>query len=409
MFSRITNQSARCYIVANIEPDNTLLDFQALRQQLKEFTSYQLQFQEDTAFSLRWAEALYHELEGSSDSWKVTSNEDTRDKLMAIPLDEQPTAYYEGPSRPTPMTVVATDGSQIYPDRHKEPLWYLINVSRIAFHYGTLEPPCLESLPTLFFRGQGLEGLDAEQYKITGRDVVSALRDEKELSTLLDLAVEYRQDNTPLLAMADGTLIRWMLRGIKNPELEAVLLSRYVDVLDGFCKEQIAVCSYISMPGNKEFVRLLAQQAIDDPKERENRIKDINDRLLFERILPRGARSSLFQSQSKILSGYSADLQVCYFYIHVESSETAHEIARVEVPMWMAKDAERINMVHAAVLSEAQKGRGYPMILSEAHEHAVVRGSERSLFYEMIENLSVEQGRPLLNSMKQRAKERTIL
>ena len=386
-----------------------MLDFQALRQQLKEFTSYQLQFQEDTAFSLRWAEALYRELEGSGEPWKVTANEDTRDKLMAIPLDDQPTAHYEGPSRPTPMIVVATDGSQIYPDRHKEPLWYLINVSRIAFHYGTLQPPCLESVPTLFFRGQEIEGLDTEQFEITGQDVVSALRDEKELSTLFDLAMEYNQKDVPLLAIADGTLIRWMLRGIKNPKQEKALLSRYVDILDRFWKEQIAVCSYISMPGNKEFIRLLAHQVIDDPKEREDRIKDLNDRLVFERILPRGARSPLFKSQSKILSGYSADLQVCYFYVHVEASETVHEIARVEVPMWMTKDSDRINRVHATVLSEARKGRGYPMILSEAHEHAVVRGSERSLFYEMIEKLSVEQGRPLSTSLKLRAKERTIL
>ena len=386
-----------------------MLDFQALRKQLNEFTSHQLQFQEEAEASLRWVIDHFQQLAEDGVAWKSGATEEKQSKLMAIPLDESPVSQVAAPTRPTPMTVVATDGSQIYPDRHREPLWYLINVSKIAFHYGTVDRPCLESVPSLFFRGQALEGLDAEQLDITGRDLVSAFRDELELSTLLDLAHSHHSHDRPLLAIADGTLIRWMLKGIKNPELEAILLSRYIDVLKGFQTAQIPLCSYISMPANKEFVRLLVHQVVDHAEERENKIRQINDRQLFERILPRGARSALFKSQSKILSEYNDDLQVCYFYVHVEASASIHEIARVEFPMWMARDDAWINLVHGTVLSEAQKGRGYPMILSEAHEHAVVRGSERTLFYDMIEQLSVEQGKPLSNSMKHRSKERTIL
>ena len=395
----------------NSQPETvyTLLDFQALRQQLNEFTSHQLQFQEDAEAGLRWVVERFKELSAAHHTWRTGTDDEKHAKLMAIPLEESPSVFVDGSTRPTPMTVVASDGSQIYPDRHREPLWYLINVSKIAFQYGTTEKPCLESVPSLFFRGQALDGLDAEQLDVTGRDVISAFRDELELRTLLELAQDHQKKDRPLLAIADGTLIRWMLRGIKNPELEAILLSRYVDVLDGFRKVQIPLCSYISMPGNKEFVRLLVHQVVENPSEREDKIERINDRLFFDRVLPKGARSALFKSQSKILSEYNSELQVCYFYVHVVAGESTREIARVELPIWMAKNDSWINLVHATVLSEAQKGRGYPMILSEAHEHAVVRGSERSLFYEMIEQLSVEHGKPLLSSMKQRAKEHNIL
>src|SRR5690606_27637248 len=89
--------------------------------------------------------------------------------------------------RPTPVTVVATDGSQIYPERHVEPTCYLLNVSRIAFHYGTEEPCVIEAVPQLRYRARDLEDLAGEgddaRFDVTV-EVVSALRDEPELVTL---------------------------------------------------------------------------------------------------------------------------------------------------------------------------------------------------------------------------------
>ena len=386
-----------------------MLDFQALRKQMKDFGAYQLQFQLESESGLKEALNTFAVLSERSESWEVADSEAGHGKLMALPVDNQPHKQYSVSSRPAEMTVVATDGSQIYPDRHREPLWYLVNISQIAFHYGTMEKPQMDSVPTLFFRGQALDGVDEELIEVTGREVISAVRDELELSALIEAAVTNRYPGRPLLAMADGTLIRWMLRGIKDPELEAKLLSRYVQVLRSFRDEQVPLCSYISMPGNKEFVRLLMHQVYPESDDRERCIKDINDRLFFEQILPLGARSAIFQSRSKILSGYDEDVQVCFFYVHINAGGATSEIARVEIPKWMTKDMAIIDVVHSAVVSEAEKGRGYPMILSEAHEHAVVRGQERTLFYEMIEQVSIEQGRPVALSMKQRAKDQAIL
>ena len=352
---------------------------------------------------------LFNTLKEHETPWDVVEGESGHAKLMANPIDDQPARFYPPMARPDALTVVATDGSQIYPDRHREPLWYLINISKIVFHYGTVEAPLMEAEPTLFFRGQALDGVDEEHIEVTGRDVISAVRDELELSALVDTAQAARSGSRPLIALADGTLIRWMLRGIKNPELEAKLLNNYVQVLMRFRDATIPLGSYISMPGNKEVVRLLMHQVYPNAEEREARIKEINDRLFFEQILPVGSRSAIFKSQSKILSGYDTDVQVCFFYVRVPAGEVSSEIARVECPVWMTGEGGWIDLLHTTVVSEARKGRGYPMILSEAHEHAVVRGQERALFYEMIEQLSIEQGRPVALSMKQRSKDRAIL
>ena len=386
-----------------------MLDFQALRKQMKDFGAYQLQFQLESASGLKEALRIFEVLKEAGTPWTTVEDESGHAKLMAVPLSKQPTQHELPIERPEEITVVATDGSQIYPDRHREPLWYLINISEIAFHYGTTEPPRMETAPTLFFRGQALDGIDEEQIEVSGRDVISAVRDELELAALARASKAAQRKGRPLVALADGTLIRWMLRGIKNPDVEARLLARYVNVLREFRDAAIPMGSYISMPGNKDVVRLLLHQVYSDKDEREKRIKEINDRIVFEQVLPPGARSSVFKSQSKIMSDYDEDVEVCFFYVHIRSGASSGEIARVEIPAWMTGDTAWIDLVHATVVNEAQKGRGYPMILSEAHEHAVIRGQDRALFYEMIEQLSVEQGRPVALSMKQRSKDRAIL
>ena len=386
-----------------------MIDFQSLREQMKAFGDFQLSYNESREEALQDALRAYEQHKHNSVSWAVPS--DTHEKLVALPItddsaiDPDPAATFECAERATPMTVVASDGSQIYPDRHIEPLCYLLNVSRIAFHYGTREAPLLASRSTLCFRGQSIEDLDDEVVEVTGRDVVSALRDELELTELLETAQSFSQQGRPLLAMADGTLIRWMLRKMQNPDLESRLLHRYVKALLSFSDHDIPMCSYISMPANKEFIRLLMHQVYGDAREREQRIRDLNDGALLRNILPAGARSAVFKSKSKVLDAYDSRVHVCFFYVHVGVKGVFQEVARVEIPYWVAQNKTYLEQVHATVLSEAEKGNGYPMILSEAHEQAVVRAPERALFYQMIEEESIKQGRPPGLSLKKRSKD----
>ena len=51
-----------------------------------------------------------------------------------VPLDEPIMAAYDPTPLPPTATVVATDGSQIYPRRHVTPHYYLINIGTIVNH-----------------------------------------------------------------------------------------------------------------------------------------------------------------------------------------------------------------------------------------------------------------------------------
>jgi hypothetical protein len=42
------------------------------------------------------------------------------------------------------------------------------------------------------------------------------------------------------------------------------------------------------------------------------------------------------------------------------------------------------------IINQAQKGRGYPVCLAEAHEQAVVKGPDREFFYHMIQKIGYD-------------------
>jgi len=328
-------------------------------------------------------------------------------RTLTAGLRERPDARAAATAPPRPLTVVATDGSQIFPDRHVEPTCYLLNVSRIAFHYGTDEPPLMQAEPDLRFRARDLDALRAPDGEAAlfdlSAEVVSALRDEQELRWLLETARGERRPGRPIVALADGTLIRWMLRGMKNRALEDRLLARYLDLLDGFRADGIPVASYVSRPGNTELVNLLRFvrrepefPGLDDDPDAS--LHGLLDRTVVEETLAVGERSALFVSGSHIQQAYGAEGQICYFYVRLPE-----EVGRVELPAWAAAQPGWVDLLHAVVLDECRKGGGYPMVLTEAHQRAVIRAPEKALFYRILEREMVGAG-PGAGSQKAAAK-----
>tara|TARA_B100000949_G_C13968276_1_gene319947 strand:- start:23 stop:205 length:183 start_codon:yes stop_codon:yes gene_type:complete len=55
-------------------------------------------------------------------------------------------------------------------------------------------------------------------------------------------------------------------------------------------------------------------------------------------------------------------------------------------------------------MEQCKKGNGYPVAISEAHEQAVINGSDRSLFKEMVNQALERQGINTYTSQKDRSK-----
>ncbi|MBA7611438.1 hypothetical protein ES703_18662 [subsurface metagenome] len=120
----------------------------------------------------------------------------------------------------------------------------------------------------------------------------------------------------------------------------------------------------------------------------------VRDRELFLNLLSEGERSELFISPSKIQKHYGYH-QVYFFYLRVDD-----EVARVEIPRWVALNEDLLNLVHTLVLDQCRRGQGYPVALSEAHEQAVVTAADRENFWQLVDSSMVDEHMPTLTSAK---------
>jgi hypothetical protein len=113
----------------------------------------------------------------------------------------------------------------------------------------------------------------------------------------------------------------------------------------------------------------------------------LRDAGIWGRLLEPGERSPLWRSSAKIQDFYGDDYAIHFCYVNVGA-----EVARVEVPAWVALDADVLAMTLSLVVAQVQKGYGYPVALAEAHNQAVVRGGDRSRFFALLEREMVKAG-----------------
>jgi len=128
-------------------------------------------------------------------------------------------------------------------------------------------------------------------------------------------------------------------------------------------------------------------------------VAGVQDRELFSNILGQGERSAVFISQSSIVRKHYGVHQVYFSYLRLDD-----EIARVELPRWVAVNEGLLSLVHSLVLDQCQRGQGYPVALSEAHEKAVVTGADRENFWQLVDSSLIEEHLPSLISAKSQSK-----
>jgi len=246
--------------------------------------------------------------------------------------------------------------------------------------------------------------------------LLSVKRSVDECQALAHLAAGL-ENTSPALALLDGSLILWGLTGKAYPQFvtEALLQNGFLKHLDRIRKlkdeKQMAMASYISFPRSTDVVNALRVAICphDTPdcdrdcpsgKQRDcDVISRVQDRELFLNILASGERSALFLSQSNIVKEYYGPHWVYFFYLNVDD-----EIARVEIPQWVASDESLVELVHALVLDQCHRGQGYPVALSEAHEKAVLTGADREQFWQLVESTLTEEHLPSITSAKSMSK-----
>ena len=141
---------------------------------------------------------------------------------------------------------------------------------------------------------------------------------------------------------------------------------------------------YISFPKSKELVNVLRLVAADFDEQLALSMKALSsivDSDIASLFLEPGERTALFQTKTSLVDLYPAPIKPYFCYMNV-----GEEIVRIELPAWIAQNPEAVDRVCAMLLDQARKGRGYPVCLFEAHEQAVIKGTERSFFYQLLQN-----------------------
>ncbi len=390
------------------------LDLTRLLSQVGEMVSRLKSDAEQKQRRLDWARQALADNAGQAEALKSKIDASHITWLVAGIVDGLDGRY---PAQPLPgdFAVVACDGSHIDVDRHRSTRCYLLNIGSAALRYGAAPSAALESQPRLYAGDEDLVIADANargrEQPVEGA-LLSIKRGVEECRRLAELGEDVPAE-LPALALIDGTLLLWGLEAFPDFVMEELLEWGFLKHLDRLmrCSQsgKLALASYISYPGGSDVVNALKvalcpQETVDTNtcpscETREcDAIARVRDRDIFTELLQPGERTDVFVSSSKIQGRYGPH-QVYFCYLNLDD-----EIARVEMPKWVATDHDRLGLAHALVLDQCRRGHGYPVALSEAHEKAVVTGADAENFWRLVELELVDEGLPPTGSAKSRSK-----
>jgi hypothetical protein len=376
----------------------------------------------------RQALALGRYLEESADfaTWAQAADlsRETAAWLLARPV-EPLNATYDLPPRPADYALIATDGSQIDVERHGMAACYVINVGRVFMRYGARPAAKLSAKPTLYYRDDDLYLSDGVRRIAVEGNYLSAKRDVEEGMALADLADEFLllRGDTPAIALQDGTLVRWTLANAEK-FVQDRFLTPYLEYLDRMRERGIPVASYISRPRAPEVagtIRLMLCPDVNVAAGRGAKCSECSDAAagrtpscyacqgltdaeILADMLDEGQRGPLFVSMSRInVESYGSHL-IHFFYMRA-----GREVARVELPRWVAENHAAVDLIHTLIYDQCMKGQGYPVALARAHEQAIVRAADRRAFLSIVEGSLLRAELPASDSRKRESKERQAL
>jgi hypothetical protein len=366
---------------------------------------------EDRRELLEGARQLLHAADAAKLKAKIRNRRNPFPWLVAVPTGTVSRAF-PSPTPPDDFSVVAADGSSIPPDRHSPVRFYVINTGHAVLTYGRNPDANLDSEGRLYFEEKDL-------YISPGRKNIpvegTRLGMTMERAELQALLAASRSATQPAVALLDGSLILWALQ-TEDEEVQHKFLGEFKACLEEFRASRIPVVGYVSYTGSHDLANTLRVWLCqDDPSDCDTcslaekdrtlcvSLSTTLDRQLFNGLLQGGERSDVFESRSAILEKYG-DHRIQFFYMNVGG-----EIARIEAPQWVMREAGMLEHVQAVVYDQCQRSGGYPPYppaLQEAHEQAVIGTAERRLVEELVEQALAERGIVYTRSAKAYSKRR---
>ncbi|MBT3363549.1 MAG: DNA double-strand break repair nuclease NurA [Chloroflexi bacterium] len=371
------------------------LDFGEVAAQVDGMVSRIKTGQKDREQRLRYAIKVISEVDTDPLKAKLERSAATC-TWMTAKVHEEVNRDYDVPDCPDDYSALATDGSHIDADRHIPVGCGLINIGNARITYGQNTSAQLTSEPTLHMEEVVLAG-----------NMLGLKRAVQECQSLAKMA---EGTSGPSVCLVDGSFILWGITGQENVDyVQQLLKGGYLAALDKFRDLRLPLASYISFPRSTDVANALRvaicpfdtancdKQCADEKKC--DGLDGILDRDLFSSVLRTDQRSAIFSSRSKIIEKHYREHAIYFFYLNV-----GDEIARVEIPAYVAQNNDLLEAVHTMVLDQCRRGHGYPVVLMEAHEQAVLTGADREQFWRLVETMLEQNDLPASTSAKSLSK-----
>jgi hypothetical protein len=311
--------------------------------------------------------------------------------VPTAPLD----SHVPCPPRLAAYTALATDGSEIDPDRHGAvDSFYVINIGEARIPYGQPHRDVrLHSTSDVKFREEDLFIVDPRdarrQVPVRDRhlDAVRTVEELRRLAALAETEAAQHGD-VPVIALVDGTLLFSVLEERPRDFLRARFYGQYAEQLDRLRSADAVLAAYASRTRGIDLVALFralcgtqtSACSVCGPGGAPGcALRGLSDAQLLGPLLGRWERSALFRVRSNVHDPYYGEHRVYFFLL-----DTGDEVARVEVPEWVALDPRKLDWVHTSLVDQCAKGLGYPAVLARADDRAVISPRDRNILDNLI-------------------------
>jgi len=306
--------------------------------------------------------------------------------LFGTPV-EKPGKSFKIKKEPSEYIAIASDGSEVPVNEDFFFPYYIINIGFVVLKYGKDHFFLADSTAKIYFEENEIyEKVGDKNFPVRGELLSSKmlLEESKKLGELLK---DFYVIDIPTLILFDGTLIQWEIK-----ETSLIYKNNFIQDFQKFIQiaEQLKspIAGYISGTHSRDIIEMIKIfLEMRNTKFNEQLLSIIKDRDLYEIILQKGERSAVFRSNAPILNLYRSPIY--FFFLNV-----GREVVRIEIPEFIANNKNLLETTCALILSQSDKGEGYPVVLREAHEQAVIKNPEKvfieDLFIELLRKKGIK-------------------
>ena len=299
----------------------------------------------------------------------------------ALPAGETVDSAFPAQSQAGACILLAADGSQIIPNTHDAVPLALVNTSLISLNNQSGQPPRVSVVSEIL----NMEP-DGVEIELLSEDLINLRRDVAEVRII---QTYQPSDDLPVIALRDGPLE--LFHQPQESDIFKQAFAEYIELLTQLHEQNYSLAGYIDRSQSTTLTQMLTIFKTGQPVPRERAA--LADKTLMAKLLPPGQRSAIFALQSTSSQHYREDLAVHFFYLNVSSNDKPY-IVRVEIPAWVARDAGKVERLHATLLEQCRLlgQRPYPYVLHRSHEEAVVHFDEKEQLQLTLQTELLKQG-----------------